>query len=126
MYFSFQAMFFNMSKIFSFATFCTKELACYVSYLPLQIVSFKIRQAGGIYFHRLLWSKIGIPAKDEKKSDIIRGHNRISCLGSNFSSYAFFLTVICWLLTFEEHYTEFEPLVVQCRCSCFGAWVLQR
>ena len=34
--------------------------------LPLQIVSFQIRQAGGIYFHRLLWSKIGIPAKDEK------------------------------------------------------------
>ena len=44
----------------------TKELACYVSYLPLQIVSFQIPQAGGIYFHRLLWSKIGIPAKDEK------------------------------------------------------------
>ena len=43
-----------------------KELACYVSYLPLQIVSFQIPQAGGIYFHRLLWSKIGIPAKDEK------------------------------------------------------------
>ena len=46
--------------------FLTKELACYVSYLPLQIVSFQIPQAGGIYFHRLLWSKIGIPAKDEK------------------------------------------------------------
>ena len=41
-------------------------MACYVSYLPLQIVSFQIPQAGGIYFHRLLWSKIGIPAKDEK------------------------------------------------------------
>ena len=49
-----------------FFHFRRKELACYVSYLPLQIVSFQIWQAGGIYFHRLLWSKIGIPAKDEK------------------------------------------------------------
>ena len=48
-----------------------KELACYVSCLPLQIVSFQIPQAGGIYFHRLLWSKIGIPAKDEKNPTLL-------------------------------------------------------
>ena len=52
--------------IFVTSAYIPKELACYVSYLPLQIVSFQIPQAGGIYFHRLLWSKIGIPAKDEK------------------------------------------------------------
>ena len=56
----------NRKLNFSFWENFGKELACYVSYLPLQIVSFQIPQAGGIYFHRLLWSKIGIPAKDEK------------------------------------------------------------